>query len=132
MPAQLTDEQVKLLRETHLAQIVTLMTDGSPQISPVWVDTDGEHVIINSEDGRVKVRNMRRDPRVAVGVYDAANPYTRVLNIRGTVVEMSTEGAAEHIDFLSDKYDGVTPYPNRSEERPRLIIKIRPDRIYGH
>ena len=130
MAAKLTDEQQALLREKHLAQVVTLMADGSPQISPVWVDTDGEHVIINSEDGRVKVRNMRRDPRVAVGIYDSKNPYTRVLNIRGRVVELDTGGAKEHIDFLSEKYDGVTPYPNHNPHRPRLIIKILPERVY--
>ena len=130
MAAKLTDEQQALLREKNLAQVVTLMADGSPQISPVWVDTDGEHVVINSEDGRVKVRNMRRDPRVAVGIYDSKNPYTRVLNIRGRVVELDPKGAKEHIDFLSEKYDGVTPYPNHNPNRPRLIIKILPERVY--
>lgn len=130
MAAKLTEEHVKLLREKHLAQVVTLMSDGSPQISPVWVDTDGENVLINSEEGRVKIENLRRDPRVAVGVYDAANPYTRVLNVKGTVVEMSAENAREHIDFLSEKYTGVRPYSNHNPDRARLILKIRPDRVY--
>lgn len=130
MAAQLTDEHVKLLKEPHLAQVVTVMKDGSPQISPVWVDTDGEHVIINTEDGRVKTSNMRRDPRVAVGVYDAANPYTRVLNVRGQVVDISEEGGREHIDDLSEKYNGVRPYPNHNPDRPRLIVKIKPESIY--
>ncbi len=128
--ARLTDEQVALLREKHLAQFVTLMSDGSPQVSPVWVDTDGEHVLVNSESGRVKTSNVRRDPRVAIGVYDAENPYTRVLNIRGTVVDISAENAAEHIDFLSEKYDGVRPYPNHHPDRPRVIMKVRTDSIY--
>ena len=130
MAAQLTDEHVKLLKEPHLAQVVTVMKDGSPQISPVWVDTDGEHVIINTEDGRVKTRNMRRDPRVAVGVYDASNPYTRVLNVRGKVVGITEENGREHIDDLSEKYNGVRPYPNHNPDRPRLIVKIKPDSIY--
>lgn len=130
MAAQLTEEHVQLLKEKHLAQVVTLMKDGSPQITPVWVDTDGEHVIINSEDGRVKMRNVRRDPRVAVGVYDAANPYTRVLNIRGRVVDISAENAREHIDDLSERYNGVRPYPNHNPDSPRLIIKIKPESIY--
>ncbi len=130
MAAQLTEEQVKLLKEPHLAQVVTIMKDGSPQITPVWVDTDGEHVVINSEDGRVKTSNIRRDPRVAVGVYDAANPYTRVLNVRGRVVDISEEGGREHIDDLSEKYNGVRPYPNHNPDRPRLIIKIKPESIY--
>ncbi len=130
MAATLTDEQVQLLKEPHIAQLVTVMGDGSPQISPVWIDTDGENVLVNSEDGRVKTANIRRDPRVAVGVYDAANPYTRVLNIRGQVVGISPEGAREHIDDLSEKYNGVRPYPNHNPERPRLILTIRPDSIY--
>lgn len=130
MTAKLTEEHVKLLNEKHLAQIVTLMKDGSPQISPVWVDTDGKNVLINSEIGRVKTDNIKRDPRVAVGIYDAANPYTRVLNIRGTVVDITAEKARDHIDDLSEKYNGVRPYPNHNPHRGRLIITIRPDRVY--
>lgn len=130
MAAKLTEEQVKLIRETHLAQVVTLMKDGSPHIAPVWVDTDGDNVLINSQVGRVKVINVERDPRVAVGIYDAANPYTRVLNIRGKVTEITEEGASDHIDFLSEKYVGERPYSGHEPDRPRLIIKITPERIY--
>lgn len=130
MAAKLNGEQVALLKEKHLAQLVTLMRDGSPHIAPVWVDTDGEHILVNTEEGRVKTGNMRRDPRVALGVYDAANPYTRVVNARGTVVGITAEGAREHIDDLSEKYNGVRPYPNHNPDRDRLIVRIRPDRIY--
>lgn len=130
MAAQLSDEQVKLLREKHLALFVTLMKDGSPQVSPVWVDTDGYHILINMQEGRVKTINVKRDPRVALSVVDAANPYTRVLNVRGTVVDISYEGAADHIDFLSEKYDGITPYQGHELDRPRLLVKVRPDSIY--
>ena len=129
--ALLNDRQVELLKEPFIAQFVTLMKDGSPQITPVWVDVDenGEHILINSESGRLKVRNIRRDPRVAVGVYDPENSGTRVLNVRGRVVEMTEEGAAEHIDFLSEKYTGSRPYANHDPDNPRLIMKIVPDRI---
>ncbi len=130
MSAQLDHEQVKLLREKHLAQLVTVMKDGSPHISPVWVDTDGEHVVINTQVARVKTRNMRRDPRVAVGVYDPENPYSRVLNVRGRVVEITEENARDHIDDLSEKYNGVRPYPNHNPDKPRLIVKIMPESIY--
>ena len=130
MAARLTDEHIKLLDEKHLAQLVTIMEDGSPHIAPVWVDTDGEHVVINTQEGRVKTRNITRDPRVAVGVYDAANPYTRVLNIRGQVVEITADNAANHIDDLSEKYNGVRPYPNHDPDRSRLIVKIKPDSIF--
>lgn len=88
--ARLTDAQVEFLRQPYIAEFVTLMKDGSPQISPVWIDTDGEHVLVNTAEGRVKTRNVRRDPRVAVGVYDPENTYSRVLNIRGRVVEITT------------------------------------------
>ena len=86
--------------------------------------------MINTEEGRVKTVNIRRDPRVAVGVYDSANPYTRVLNVRGTVVEITAENARDHIDDLSEKYNGVRPYPMHNPDRDRLIVKIKPDRIY--
>lgn len=127
--ARLTDAQVDFLRQPYIAEFVTLMKDGSPQITPVWIDTDGVHVLVNSEAGRLKVRNVKRDPRVAVGIYDPENSYTRVLNIRGRVVEITAEGAAENIDDLSEKYNGVRPYPNHNPEQPRLLLKILPDRI---
>jgi PPOX class probable F420-dependent enzyme len=130
MADQLTKEQVDLLNEKYIAQLVTLMSDGSPHISPLWVDTDGQNVLINTEEGRVKTANMRRDARVAVGLFDAANPYTRVLNIRGTVVGITSENARQHIDDLSEKYNGVRPYPSHNPDKDRLIVTIRPDRVY--
>lgn len=128
---ELNAAQIELLKEPHIAQFVTLMKDGSPQITPVWVDTDGESILINSEDGRLKVRNIRRDARVAIGVYDPENNYNRVLNVRGRVTEITPEGAADHIDFLSEKYTGNRTYPNHNPDRPRLILKITPDRIHS-
>lgn len=127
--ARLTDAQVDFLRQPYIAEFVTLMKDGSPQISPVWIDTDGEHVLVNTAEGRVKTRNVRRDPRVAVGIYDPENTYSRVLNIRGRVVEITTEGAVDSIDDLSEKYNGVRPYPDHNPAQPRLLLKILPDRI---
>ena len=127
--AKLTDRQIEFLKEPYIAEFVTLMRDGSPHITPVWVDTDGEHILVNTAEGRVKIRNVRRDPRVAVGIYDPENSYTRVLNVRGRVVEITTDGAAENIDDLSEKYNGVRPYPNHNPDQPRLLLKILPDRI---
>ena len=131
MASKLLPEHIQLLKEPHLAQFVTLMRDGSPHIAPLWVDTDGTHVVINTEEGRVKVRNMRRDPRVAVSVYDPATPYGRVLNVQGRVVDITADGAAEHIDFLSEKYTGRRPYRAHNPEKPRLIVKIAPEAIHG-
>ena len=101
--ASLTSEQIALLKEPQIAQLVTLMADGSPQISPVWVDTDGTDVLINSALDRVKTNNIERDARVAVGVYDPENSYSRVVNIRGRVTVMTEEGADAHIDMLAKK-----------------------------
>lgn len=131
MPAQLTQPQIALLKEPHIGFVVTLMKDGSPQVTPVWLDTDGKHVLVNTAEGRVKTRNLRRDPRVAVSVVDANNPYSRVLNVTGRAVEITLEGAEDHIDTLSKRYTGKSPYPAHDPKRPRLIVKILPERISG-
>lgn len=130
--AQLSQEQVTLLQEPHLAQLVTLMPDGSPQISPVWVDTDGTDVLINTALGRLKSNNMAKDARVAVSVYDPENSYTRVVNIRGRVTSISEEGADAHIDSMAKKYMGVDTYPNRNPDETRVIVRIAPERISGN
>ncbi len=129
--AQLTAEQVALLDEAHIAQVVTLMPDGSPQISPVWIDTDGTDVLFNTALGRVKTDNMERDARVAVGVYDAANPTTRVVNIRGHVTDITAEGADAHIDMLAKKYTGADTYGGHRADQTRVIVRISPDNITG-
>jgi len=126
-----SERQIQLLNEPLIAQLVTIMKDGSPQISPVWVDVDsaGEHILINSVDGRLKLRNIHRDPRVAVGIYDPENPISRALNVRGRVVEITNDGAYDHIDFLAEKYTGKRPYDAHNPESPRLILKIAADKI---
>ncbi|MBT3942138.1 MAG: PPOX class F420-dependent oxidoreductase [Chloroflexi bacterium] len=129
--AQLTSEQVALLNEPHIAQVVTLMPDGSPQISPVWIDTDGSDVLFNTALGRVKTDNMERDARVAVGVYDAANPTSRVVNIRGRVTEITEDGADAHIDKLAKKYTGTDSYGGHNPDQTRVIVRITPDNITG-
>lgn len=130
MAGKLTNEQVALLKEKHIAQLVTLMKDGSPHIAPLWIDTDGENILLNTEEGRVKTANMRRDPRVAISVFDPENAYTRVLNVRGTVTEITTESAREHIDDLAEKYTGSRPYAMHNPDKDRLLVKIRPDHVY--
>lgn len=113
----------KLLREPAFCQIATLMPDGSPQITHTWVDTDGRYILINTADGRQKVRNVRRDPRVAVNVVDPTNGY-RIAMVRGRVVDITEEGADDHIDKLAKKYMDVGTYPFRSPEEQRVILKI--------
>ena len=127
--AALTDNARKMLGEgKNFATIATLNPDGSPHVTMVWIDTDGEHVIFNTAEGRVKTNNMRRDARVAVSVTSADNPYDGV-TIRGRVVEMTHDGANEHIDKLAKKYMGVDEYPGRAQspDEQRVIIKISPD-----
>ncbi len=131
MPAKLSPDQVALLKEPHLAQFVTLNADGSPHIAPVWVDTDGKHVIVNTADGRVKVNNIRRDARVAIGVFDPKNPYGRVVNVQGKVVEITKTGAEAHIDDMNFKYNGKRPYGMHDPKAPRLIVRILPEKVHG-
>ena len=119
----------KLLTEGgNFAAVATLMPDGSPQVSIVWIDSDGEHVILNTAEGRIKSKNLRRDPRVAVTVMNSENPYEQVM-IRGRVVEMTHNGADAHIDRLAKKYLGVDKYPYRGPGEQRVIVKISPDHV---
>ena len=104
------------------------MPDGSPQITQTWVDTDGQHILINTADTRQKTRNVRRDPRVAVNVVDPANAW-RIASVRGKVVEVTTEGADAQIDRLAFKYLGAETYPNRRPGEVRVILKIAPEKI---
>ena len=108
--------------------MATLMKDGSPQVTPVWVDREGDHLVINSAAGRVKDRNLKRDGRIALSISDPSNPY-RALNVRGKVVEITTEGAEEHIDKLAKKYMGVDKYPYRTENEVRVRYVIAPEKV---
>jgi len=127
-----TANQLELLSEPHVAQFVTLMDDGSPQISPVWIDTDGSNLLINTATGRLKTNNIERDSRVAVAVYDPQNPYSRVVNVTGIVTNISTSGAIEHINKLSQKYTGQATYQGHNNKEERLIVTIKPTRITGN
>ena len=111
--------------------LATMMKDGSPQLTPIWFNTDGTHILINSARGRVKDRNMRRDPRVALTIVDPKNPY-RYIQICGRVVEITTKGAFEHIDALAKKYRGLDKYPSGSPGEVRVTYKILPEKITEH
>jgi len=132
MPAadKLSSGAVKLLQEPQLAHLVTLMADGSPQVTPVWVDVepDGGHVLVNTADGRVKTNNVERDGRVALSVVDAQNAWRYAL-VRGTIVERRHEGAADHIDKLAKKYLGKDTYPYHREGEQRVILRIKPHHV---
>jgi PPOX class probable F420-dependent enzyme len=127
---QLTPDQLKFIEDTNLAHLVTLMKDGSPQVTPLWVDHDGSHILVNTAEGRQKPRNLARDARVALSITDHANPY-RYIQVRGRVVEITREGAWEHINKLARKYMGRdAQYPERSGE-VRIILKIEPEHVTG-
>ncbi len=118
-----------LFRKKAFANLATLMPDGQPQVTPVWCDYDGEHVLINSARGRVKDRNMERDPRVSLAIMDPDNPY-RYLGIRGRVVEVTEQSASEHIDKMAKKYLGADRYPYRQPGEVRVLFKIKPERVW--
>jgi PPOX class probable F420-dependent enzyme len=99
-------------------------------VNPVWVDRDGELLRINSAEGRAKVVNLRKDPRITIEVSNSEDPY-RYVEVRGKAIEFTHEGADEHIDALAKKYMGVDSYPMRKETEQRVTIVIQPEKIAG-
>lgn len=123
----LSDRAKELLKGPNFAHLATLMPDGSPQVTPMWVDLDGSHIIMNTAIGRVKHRNVGRDTRVAIEVPDPKDPY-RYVAIQGRVVEVTEQGADASIDALAKKYLGLEAYPWRSSKERRVILRIAPER----
>ena len=128
MADNIPDQYKDLFSKPAFADLATLMPDGSPQVSPVWCDFDGTHILVNSAKGRVKDKNMRRDKRVALSIMDPENTY-RHLAVRGDVVEITEQGADAHIDKLAKKYLGKDKYPFRGSGEVRVIYKIRPNKV---
>lgn len=125
---QLNERAVALFKGKNFAYLATVNPDGSPQVTPLWADTDGKNVILNTAIGRVKERNIERDPRVGVSIYEMANPYARV-SLDGRVVKkVKGKEAEDHIDFLSVKYTGKK-YTKSSPSEKRIILVIEPTRI---
>ena len=117
-----------LFQKKAFANLATVNADGSPQVTPVWVDYDGTHVRINTARGRVKDKNLRRQPSVALAIMDPDNPY-RYLQIRGRVAEVTEAGADAHIDALAKKYLGQDRYPGRKPGEVRVTVKVLPERV---
>jgi PPOX class probable F420-dependent enzyme len=124
----LTNEQRELFQKPNIGHLATISRDGTPHLTPLWIDIDGDDVLINTAKGRVKVRNIERDPRVGVEVVDQHNPY-RAVSFRGRVVEITEEGADEHIDALAKKYLGKDKYPFRQPGEQRIILRIEPEKV---
>jgi PPOX class probable F420-dependent enzyme len=127
--AAIPEKYRDLVDKKAFAQLATLMPDGSPHVAPVWFEYDGTHIILNTAKGRVKDQNMRRDPRVGLDILDPDNPY-RHLSIRGKVVDITENGAVDHINKLSNKYIGQD-YPYRQPGEVRVIYKIEPERAHA-
>ena len=128
MPQTISPGFKQLMREPAYCQLATLMPDGSPQNTQVWVETDGEYILVVTAEGRQKVKNVRRDPRVALNVFDPTNAF-RIASVRGRVVDVTTEGADRLIDELAKKYLNEDAYPFRQPGEVRLTIKIAPEKI---
>ena len=124
----LPEELLAMLRAPSTCYIATLMRDGSPQLTQVWVDTDGEHIVVNSVDTHLKVRNLRRDPRVAVTISDPAHPRGYV-QVRGRAIDITESGGPDHIEKLSQKYTGGPYSWYGGRDQVRVIITIEADRI---
>ncbi len=128
MAATIPEGFKDLFTKKAFAHLATLMPDGSPQVTPVWCDYDGTHIIVNSAKGRIKDKNMRRNRKVGLTVLDPENPY-RHLAVRGEVTEITEQGADDHIDRMAKKYLGKDKYPLRQPGEVRVMYKIRLDRV---
>ena len=128
MADTLSSKARDLISRPVLASVATLNPDGSPQITPVWIDLDGDHVVFNTAQGRIKARNLETDSRVAVSVIDPDDQYN-VIAFRGTVANITTDGADEHINGLTKKYIDQDEYPFRAPGEVRVKFEIAPERI---
>ena len=124
------EEYLDLFEKQAFAHLATLMPDGRPQVTPVWVDYDGTHVLVNTARGRQKDQNLQRDGRVAVDVQDPDNAY-RYLSVRGRAVELTDADADDHIDRMARKYLGQDTYPYRAPDEVQVLYRIDAERVHG-
>jgi PPOX class probable F420-dependent enzyme len=119
----------KLFEDKNIAFVATLMKDGSPQITPVWIDIEGDSILVNTAMGRVKQKNIEKDPRIAISVVDRNNIY-HMVSIRGEVTEQITgQEAEDHIDKMAKKYLDKDTYPLRTEGEERILLKVTPKKV---
>lgn len=125
----MNDKAVKLFEGNNLVFIATIMKDGSPQLSPVWANYEDEHILVNTAEGRLKHKNILRDPCVAVSVVDQNNPLN-MTTIQGKVIEIIPDYEYQHANKLTKKYMGKDNYPFRQPREKRIIFKILPEKVY--
>jgi len=126
---KLSDKVRKLIDGKNFASASTSMPDGSPQVSTVWIDRDGDTIILNATRSRQRTRNLKRDPRIAISVFDQNNPYSSA-SIRGEVLDITEEGGEEHIDKMNMKYRGTPKYAYHNPKDPRVLIRVKATRIH--
>jgi PPOX class probable F420-dependent enzyme len=124
----LNEQQAKLFEGKNFGHVATIRADGSPQVTPVWVDYDGRHVVFNTAVGRAKYNNLQRDARVTIEVLNQENPYEYVM-VTGRAELEEGEAAERHIDKLAKKYMGVDEYPNRTADERRVLVRVTPERV---
>lgn len=129
--AQIPDAATHLLEGKHFAHVATLMEDGSPQVTPVWIGREGDLVTFNTVKGRLKEKNLKRDPRVAISIVDADNPYVPLV-IQGEAVEITEEGADDDINAFAKRYLDEDVYPFRQPGEERIIVRVKPDKATYH
>lgn len=126
---KLTPGALRLIEGKNFASLATVGLDGSPHVTPMWIDHEGDTILMNTAEGRVKLRNISKDPRVAVTVFDQKNPYDRVV-IQGQVIAQTRDGAEAHIDKLAKKYTGANKYQKSSPDEKRVILRIEPLKVF--
>lgn len=130
-PEPIPAEYLDLFEKRAFAFVATLLPDGDPHVVPTWVDYDGDHLLVNVVEGSRKEKNVRKHPAVAVAIQDPDQPY-RYLQVRGTVVEATAEGADEQLDDVAERYTGQPRYPRRgADENRRILLRIRPEHVTG-
>ena len=120
----------RLFQGRNLAFISTLSKDGSPHITPMWADMEGDVILINTFESSAKSKNIKKDPRIAISVVESNNPYNMV-SIKGRIIDQTTEGADEHLKKLAKRYLGIGKYYYRVPNRKRVILKIKPEKATG-
>ena len=127
MAGVIPEDYKDLFEKKAFANLATVNADGTPQVTPVWVDYDGDYVLVNSARGRRKDKNMERNRAVALSIQDPDNPY-RYLEVRGSVAEITEQNADKHIDKMAKKYIGQDKYPWSKPDEVRVLYKIKPER----
>lgn len=123
------EKAIQLFSAKNLVFIATVMKDGAPQVSPVWANYQDGYVLVNTAEGRIKHKNILRDPRVAVSVVSKDNPLD-MTTIRGTVAEIISDYDYSHADILTQQYMGKEHYPFKRDDEKRIILKIKPDKVF--